>query len=159
MKKYTIEQRLDIGRRIYEGELTKYQAANIYGICDDTARQYMRLYRDKSKYEGLDDITDSIEKESSGRLSREERLDIGRRIYEDEITRYQASVMYGISDDTARTYMRHYRDINNLPPKKGGKKSRKNKDKGIVDYLEEYENMSKEELIKELIRMRVAEAL
>ena len=25
--KYTLEQRLDIGRRIYEGELTRFQAA------------------------------------------------------------------------------------------------------------------------------------
>ena len=30
--KYTLEQRLDIGRRIYEGELTRFQAAEEYGI-------------------------------------------------------------------------------------------------------------------------------
>ena len=36
----------------------------------------------------------------------EERLDIGRRIYNDEISRYEAAVQYGISDQTARNYMR-----------------------------------------------------
>lgn len=33
--KYTLEQRLDIGRRIYEGELTRFQAAEEYGINDN----------------------------------------------------------------------------------------------------------------------------
>ena len=28
--KYTLKQRLDIGRRIYEGELTRFQAAELY---------------------------------------------------------------------------------------------------------------------------------
>jgi transposase len=41
--KYTQEERLDIGRRIYEGEMTRYQAAEVYGISDQTARDYMRL--------------------------------------------------------------------------------------------------------------------
>lgn len=44
--KYTLKQRLDIGRRIYEGELTRFQAAEEYGINDNTARNYMWLYRD-----------------------------------------------------------------------------------------------------------------
>ena len=44
--KYTLEQRLDIGRRIYEGEITRFQAAQEYDINDNTARNYMWLYRD-----------------------------------------------------------------------------------------------------------------
>ena len=44
--KYTKEQRLDIGKRIYDGELSRYEAAEEYGISDQTARDYMRLYRD-----------------------------------------------------------------------------------------------------------------
>ena len=47
--KYTLEQRLDIGRRIYEGELTRFQAAEEYGINDNTARNYMWLYRDTNQ--------------------------------------------------------------------------------------------------------------
>ena len=44
--KYTKEERLDIGRRIYNGEISRYQAAEIYDISEQTARDYMRLYRD-----------------------------------------------------------------------------------------------------------------
>ena len=46
--KYTKEQRLDIGRRIYDGEITKYDAAQQYDICHQTARDYMRLYRNEN---------------------------------------------------------------------------------------------------------------
>ena len=53
----------------------------------------------------------------------EQRLDIGRRIYEGEITRFQAAQEYDINDNTARNYMWLYRDTNNLPPKNGGRKN------------------------------------
>ena len=36
--RYTKEQKLDIGRRIYDGELTRYKAAEEYEISDETAR-------------------------------------------------------------------------------------------------------------------------
>ena len=42
--KYTKEQRLDIGLQIYDGELSRYEAAEKYDINDQTARDYMRLY-------------------------------------------------------------------------------------------------------------------
>ena len=51
------------------------------------------------------------------KYSKEERLDIGRRIYDGEISRYEAAEQYGIDPDTARNYMRLYRDTNHLPPK------------------------------------------
>ena len=44
--KYTKEERLEIGRQVYEGQFTRYQAAEKYGISDQTARDYMRMYRD-----------------------------------------------------------------------------------------------------------------
>ena len=43
--KYTEEERLNIGRRIYTGEINKYEAAEEYQISIYTARDYMRLYR------------------------------------------------------------------------------------------------------------------
>ena len=43
--KYTKDQRLDIGRRIYEGEISRFEAATDYDIGSNTAREYMRLYR------------------------------------------------------------------------------------------------------------------
>ena len=39
--KYTKEERMDIGRRIYDGELSRYEAAEEYGINDQTARNYV----------------------------------------------------------------------------------------------------------------------
>ena len=53
------------------------------------------------------------------KYTKEQRLDIGRRIYDGELTRYEAAEEYGISEQTARDYMRHYWDANQLPPKRG----------------------------------------
>jgi len=94
----------------------------------------------------------------------EQRLDIGRRIYEGEITRFQAAVEYDINDNTARSYMWLYRDTNNLPPKNGGRKNSTTKAKSSSSIevkrpnLEEYESMSKEELIQALVKARITEA-
>ena len=89
----------------------------------------------------------------------EERLDIGRRIYDGEITKYQAAVEYGINDQTARNYMRLYRDANNLPPKHSSRNSHiaPSFSKGPVS-MEEFQNMTKEELIQELVKARITEA-
>lgn len=46
--KYTEEERLRIGREIYTHEITVYEASNKYQINYYTARDYMRLYRDKN---------------------------------------------------------------------------------------------------------------
>jgi len=95
------------------------------------------------------------------KYTKEQRLDIGRRIYNGEISKYDAAVQYDISHQTARDYMRLYRNENHLPPKHGRPAS-----SGISiqkpvpepDNLEAYEAMSKDELIQELVRARIAEA-
>ena len=93
----------------------------------------------------------------------EQRLDIGRRIYEGEITRFQAAQEYDINDNTARNYMWLYRDTNNLPPKNGGRKNSTTKAKSSPSIevkqpnLEEYESMRKEELIQALVQARITE--
>ena len=93
--------------------------------------------------------------------TREERLNIGKQIYNNEISKSDAAVKYNISEGTARDYMRLYRDVNGLPPK-----NRIQKDKDTVKIclhssepdLSEYESMTKEELIKELVKSRISEA-
>ena len=99
------------------------------------------------------------------KYTKDERLDIGRRIYDGEISRYDAAEEYGINYTTARDYMRLYRDANNLPPKKqhGRKPSGKNNHAALKPAqeptgLEDYEAMSKEELIHELVLARIKEA-
>lgn len=91
--------------------------------------------------------------------SKEERLDIGRRIYVGEISRFEASEIYGIHEQTAREYMRLYRDLNHLPAKRGQKASStvttyRTEPTGLADL----ESMTKEQLIQEVMKARIAEA-
>ena len=96
--------------------------------------------------------------EAAMKYTLEERLEIGRRIYDGEISRYEAAEQFGINDQTARNYMRMYRDANQLPPKQGKRAGStllfKNDRVGIDDL----EAMTKEELIHELIKARITEA-
>ncbi len=93
----------------------------------------------------------------------EERLNIGKQIYDNLISKYDASVKYGVSLTTIRTYMRMYRDANRLPPKNKAKSM--GNDITIVSTststsadLAKYEMMTKEDLIKELVKARISEA-
>ena len=92
------------------------------------------------------------------KYTKEQRLDIGRRIYDGEISRYEASEEYGISDQTARDYMRMYRDANQLPPKHGKKSVAMPSTKKPPAELDELNAMTKEELIQELIKAKITEA-
>ena len=93
--------------------------------------------------------------------TREERLDIGKQIYNNELSKSDAAIKYSISEGTARDYMRLYQDVNDLPPK-----NRIQKDENTVRIntyssepdLSEYESMTKKELIKELVKSRISEA-
>lgn len=93
------------------------------------------------------------------KYTKEERLDIGRRIYDGEITRNQAAQEYGIGEQTARDYMRLYRDVNHLPPKNNRRSSH---DAFLhttkSPELAELEAMTKDELIQALIKARITEA-
>ena len=91
------------------------------------------------------------------KYTKEERLDIGHRIYDGEFTIYTASERFGISAGCARDYMRLYRDTNHLPPKtsvRGPKKTPTPKSQDLQDL----EAMTKEELILEVVKARIAEA-
>ena len=95
------------------------------------------------------------------KYTKEQRLDIGRRIYDGEISKYDAAEQYDISCETARDYMRLYHNENHLPPKRGysvsdGTPIRKNLPE--QNNLEAYKAMSKDELIQELVKARIAEA-
>ena len=96
------------------------------------------------------------------KYTREERLVIGKRIYDGELNRYQAALEYGISEASARDYMRQYRFTNGLPAKSSGGKIKREsvqpKPAVLDPGLEEYEAMTKEELIRELVRSKVREA-
>ena len=82
------------------------------------------------------------------KYTKEQRLDIGRRIYYSEISRYEAAEEHGISEQTARNYMRMYRDVNRLPPKHGQRSIGALSFKKEPVELDELKSMTKEELIK-----------
>ena len=98
------------------------------------------------------------------KYTKEQRLDIGRRIYNGEITKFQAAKEYDINENTARSYMWLYRDINHLPPKKSERIKSTNKTNASLPVevqkqnLEEYKSMTKDELIQALVQARITEA-
>ena len=96
------------------------------------------------------------------KYTKEQKLDIGRRLYEGELSRYQVAAAYGIHEHTARNYMRLYRDANNLPPKAQYYRIQTGlsytKPVSIEPGQEDYESMTKEELIREIMRCKIREA-
>lgn len=88
------------------------------------------------------------------KYTKQERLNIGSKIYNNEISKQEAAEQYGITVNTARDYMRMYRDNNLLPPKE----SAKIETLSSYPKLEEFQSMSREQLIKELIISRINEA-
>ena len=93
------------------------------------------------------------------KYTKDQRLDIGRSIYEGEISRFEAAAGYGIGSDTARSYMRLYRDEHHLPAKHAETNEWKLSGVPLAPTsLEDYEAMSKEELIRELVQAKITEA-
>ena len=100
------------------------------------------------------------------KYTKEQRLHIGQLIYNNELTKFEAAEKYEISVACARDYMRMYRDANNLPvkdptPTPGrGKETSLKASNGTVRITgyEQYESMTREELIRELIMSKINEA-
>ena len=93
------------------------------------------------------------------KYNKEQRLDIGRKLYAGEITRRQAAEIYDISEQSARDYMRLYRDVNQLPPKQAAKHSISAPSFQTPPAgMEELESMTKEQLIQEIVKARITEA-
>ena len=111
------------------------------------------------KKTSLDKDSPEANRRLTMKYTKEERLDIGRRIYDGEISRYQAARIYDISEQTARDYMRLYRDTEQLPPKRAAKStitapSFQTNPAG----MEELESMTKEQLIQEVVKAQITEA-
>ena len=99
------------------------------------------------------------------RFTTEQRLDIGRRIYDGELTNRQAAEKFGISICSAKNYSRFYREMNHLPRKQELSESNrirakvsKASVKTAPATLQDYQDMTKEELIGALIQARITEA-
>ena len=88
-----------------------------------------------------------------------EREDIGQQIYNGEMTCKQASEVYEVALQSAKRYLKLYRDKYGLPPKRKKAEERifQRHTASTANTFEDYENMSKEELIQEIIRAKINE--
>ena len=119
---------------------------------------YRRCIMENSEKSSLDKDSPELNRRLTMKYTKEERMDIGRRIYDGEISRYEAAEQYGINDQTARNYMRMYRDTNKLPPKRGKRSITTPSFQKAPVGMEELESMTKEQLIQELVKARITEA-
>lgn len=89
------------------------------------------------------------------KYTKEERLDIGRRIYQGELTLAAAAVKYDVNPYTARDYFRLYKASNNIAVtedcRSGG---RHQKTTAGDDGIKPYEQMSRQELVDEILRIK-----
>ncbi len=89
------------------------------------------------------------------KYTKPERLVIGQRIYEGNLTKEAAAELYDINVYTARDYLREYKaSINVSKPVKPDPK----RAKPVDAQSSNYENMSREELLEELIKSKINEA-
>ena len=91
------------------------------------------------------------------KYTKEERLDIGRRMYLREITYKEAMEMYGLSESAAHKYMTDYKIAHSIPLANGGGSDRTTPLAMSSPDMEAYLAMSKEELINELILAKANE--
>lgn len=94
------------------------------------------------------------------KYTRQERLDIGCRVYNNEFTKHEAMDKFEITETTVDNYVRLYRTENNLPPRScrdNPLNSRAVLPQGNTKY-DEFASMSREELIGEIIKARINEA-
>ena len=84
--------------------------------------------------------------------TKEERLAIGKRVHDGELTVLKAAVEYGASEKTIRGWVAKYRE--SIGETVSSKKSVNNV---LSNERAAYENMTKEELIRELILSKANE--
>ena len=98
------------------------------------------------------------------KYSKQERLKIGREIYASGTTFIDAGIVYGFGDETARRYQLFYEQYSGVEHHSGSKIPPKPsaevlaKEAEPLEAASEYENMSKEQLIQELMKSKVREA-
>ena len=95
------------------------------------------------------------------RYSKEQKLDIGRQLYNHEITRKEAMEKYGCKGTFLDTSIKAYKEsigvkTSTIVTKHGIHSPKKIKSKASTD-IDAYMAMSKEELIDELIRAKANE--
>ena len=94
------------------------------------------------------------------KYTKAERLDIGRRVYDGEMTTLEAVAKFGVGRTSIENYIRTYRISNGLPARGNGINPKKQKlvvTESTPGYSE-FDSMTREELIGEIIKARINEA-
>ena len=94
------------------------------------------------------------------KYTEDERLEIGRKVYAGEMTVRAATEQYHVSHTSIENYVALYREKEGLPPRDyncNPNRSKLIKVKTSSDYSE-FETMTREELIGEIIKARIGEA-
>ena len=89
------------------------------------------------------------------KFTKDEQLDIGRRMYNKEITYQEAMNLYNISESCAHKYMTDYKKSQGIPLKQHSTSG--SSIQFASSDMETYMSMSKEELINELIKAKANE--
>lgn len=89
------------------------------------------------------------------KFTKDEQLDIGRRMYNKEITYIEAMNLYNISESCAHKYMTDYKKSQGIPLMQHSKSG--SSIQLASSDMEAYMSMSKEELINELIKAKANE--
>ena len=97
------------------------------------------------------------------KYTKDQRIDIGRRVFTHEISRLEAITKYDICSTSLDKYIREYKIANGIPTEQQPDGTlHSNPAHSVLQNLpidiEAYKAMSKEELIDELIRAKVNEA-
>lgn len=94
------------------------------------------------------------------KYTKEERIDIGKRVYEGEFTTRAAAERFGVGRSCIENYIRLYREANGLPARGNGINPRRQKlhVTGSTLGYPEFDSMTREELIGEIIKARINEA-
>lgn len=97
------------------------------------------------------------------KYSKEERLEVGRKIHESGLSNLKAGETFGISEESARRYRILYEQSQGI--KRKTNKARKNDSNTAslttlgepISGSDDYTSMTREELIEELMKARIRE--
>ena len=90
------------------------------------------------------------------KYNKEQRLDIGRRVVEHELTYAEAANEYGISFPSVANYVREYKTVNNITA--DGRFVGREDQPRDFENIEALSKMTKDELINEVIKAKIEEA-
>lgn len=98
------------------------------------------------------------------KYSKEERIEVGRKIHESGLSNLRAGELYGISEESARRYRIMYEESEGIVHNSGKARKEKINPAALITFDEplassqDLSAMTKEELIEELMKSRIREA-